>query len=80
MHLARVIKENRIKVGLTQKQLAKKLGYKTVVFISRLENGQYGIIPSKVKKLAKALGISPEHIAQARVNDFEEKYYRDARI
>ena len=43
--------------GLTQQQLAERLGYKTNSYISDVESGHF--IPSrgKLKKIAKALGI-----------------------
>jgi transcriptional regulator with XRE-family HTH domain len=52
------LKQLRIKKGLTQQQLAEKLGYKTNSYISDVESGHF--IPSrdKLKKIARALGVS----------------------
>jgi len=50
----RAIIEKRIKDGLTQKQLAKKIGIKQPI-ISRLESGTYNPSLKFLKKIAKAL-------------------------
>lgn len=54
--LIAAIIEERIKKGLTQKELAKKLGTKQSA-ISRLERGTYNPTLAFLKKLADALGV-----------------------
>uniref|UniRef100_A0A7C3YNZ8 XRE family transcriptional regulator n=2 Tax=cellular organisms TaxID=131567 RepID=A0A7C3YNZ8_9EURY len=51
------MRQLRIKKGLTQQQLAEKLGYKTNSYISDVERGHF--IPSrdKLKKVARALDV-----------------------
>jgi transcriptional regulator with XRE-family HTH domain len=51
------LRQLRIEKGLTQQQLAERLGYKTNSYISDVEKGHF--IPSrdKLKKIAKALGV-----------------------
>jgi transcriptional regulator with XRE-family HTH domain len=51
------MRQLRIQKGLTQQQLAEKLGYKTNSYISDVESGHF--IPSrdKLKKIARALGV-----------------------
>ncbi len=51
------LRQLRIQKGLTQRQLAKELGYKTNSYISDIERGR--IIPprGKLKKIAEILGI-----------------------
>ena len=53
--LIAAIIEQRIKAGMTQAQLAKKLGTKQSA-ISRLESGTYNPSLEFLRKLAKALG------------------------
>lgn len=53
--LVTMITEERIKQGLTQAELAKKLGTKQSA-ISRLERGTYNPTLAFLRKLAKALG------------------------
>lgn len=54
--LVAAIIEQRIKHGLTQAELAKKLGTKQSA-ISRLERGTYNPTFAFLRKLAKALGL-----------------------
>lgn len=57
MNFGQKLRQLRIKKGLTQQQLAEKLGYVTNSYISDVEKGHF--IPSreKLKKIAKALGV-----------------------
>jgi len=57
MNFGRKLKRLRIEKGLTQQQLAERLGYKTNSYISDVESGHF--IPSreKLKKIARALGV-----------------------
>ncbi len=54
--IARII-EGRIKCGLTQSQLAKKIGTKQSA-ISRLESGNYNPSIQLLEKVAKALNTT----------------------
>ena len=55
------IKERREELGLTQTELARKVGYKSKTSIQKIENGR--VIPyKKVSKFAKALGVSTSDI------------------
>jgi len=64
--LVQMIIEKRIKQGLTQAELAKKIGTKQSA-ISRLERGDYNPTVDFLKNLAEALGaelhisFSPQH-------------------
>lgn len=53
--LIKMIIEERVKQGLTQVELAKKLGTKQSA-ISRVERGTYNPTLAFLRKLAKALG------------------------
>jgi ribosome-binding protein aMBF1 (putative translation factor) len=55
--LIEAIIEQRIKKGLTQKQLAEKIGTKQSA-IARFESGTYNPTLSFLKKLAQALGVT----------------------
>ena len=56
------IKTRRIELGMTQQELAIKMGFKTRSHISLLEQGDRNIPISKIKRLANALETSPEYI------------------
>jgi len=57
MSFGQKLRQLRIRKGLTQQQLAERLGYKTNSYISDIESGHF--IPSreKLEKIAKALGV-----------------------
>lgn len=56
------IKTRRIELGMTQQELAVKMGFKTRSHISLLEQGDRNIPVSKIKQLAKVLETSPEYL------------------
>jgi len=57
MNFGQKSRQLRIKKGLTQQQLAEKLGYVTNSYVSDVESGHF--IPSgdKLKKIARALDV-----------------------
>jgi transcriptional regulator with XRE-family HTH domain len=57
MTFGKKLKQLRIEKGLTQQQLAERLGYVTNSYISDVERGHF--IPSrdKLKRIARALGV-----------------------
>lgn len=52
----------RKEMGLTQEELAIKLGYKSKSTINKIELGINDIPQSKVVKFAKALNTTPAHL------------------
>jgi len=57
MNFGQKLRQLRIEKGLTQQQLAERLGYKTNSYISDVESGHF--IPSreKLKRIARALDV-----------------------
>jgi transcriptional regulator with XRE-family HTH domain len=57
MNFGQKLRRLRIEKGLTQQQLADRLGYKTNSYISDVEHGHF--IPSreKLRKIARALDV-----------------------
>ena len=53
--LAEILKEERLKAGLTQEQLAERMGTK-ITYISRLENGKSDIQLSTLFRIFEGLG------------------------
>ena len=53
--LAQTLKEERLKAGLTQKQLAEKIGTKKT-YISRLENGKSDVQLNTLFRIFEGLG------------------------
>jgi len=58
MNFGQKLRQLRIKKGLTQQKLAEKLGYKTNSYVSDVESGRFIPSKEKLKKIAKALGVS----------------------
>jgi len=58
MNFGQKLRQLKIQKGLTQQKLAEKLGYKTNSYISDVENGRFIPSKEKLKKIAKALGVS----------------------
>lgn len=53
------IKELRTKLGLTQEELAAKVGYKTKSAINKIELGVNDLPQKKIVAFAEALGTTP---------------------
>ncbi len=60
--LAKRIKERREKLGYSQDELAKKLGYKSRSTIAKIEAGKNDIPQSKIKAFADALQTTPGYL------------------
>ncbi len=53
------IRKRREELGISQEELAKKLGYKSRSSINKIEKGINDIPQSKIIEFAEALTISP---------------------
>lgn len=60
----RWLKELRERAGLSQRQLAAKVGAEYYTFISQLENGRGRIPPDSYRQWAEALGVPPREFVQ----------------
>jgi ribosome-binding protein aMBF1 (putative translation factor) len=70
------LQEQRRNSGLSQKDLANKIGLKYHTFISQVENG-FGRVPSSsMGKWARALGISPALFARHLLAYYDPELYR----
>lgn len=56
------IKSRREELGLTQDDLAQKLGYRSRSSIQKIEKGVTDIPQSKIKSFAEALQTTPEYL------------------
>jgi transcriptional regulator with XRE-family HTH domain len=66
----------RANAGLSQAELAGRLGLKQATFIAQLENG-YGPIPfEQVAAWAKALGVPPAEFARKLLSFYEPEVHR----
>ena len=53
------IKKRRLELGLSQSELAKRMGYYDKSVISNIEHGRVDLPISKVLEFSKALNIDP---------------------
>lgn len=56
------IAEARKQAGLTQEELAAKVGYKTKSAINKIELGVRDLPQKKIAAFAQALGVTPGHL------------------
>ena len=56
------IREKREALGITQEELAVRLGYKNISTIAKIENGTNDIVQSKVVEFANALNTSVSYL------------------
>lgn len=56
------IKELRTNLGLTQEELAYKIGYKSRATVNKIESGEREITQSMIAKFASALHVTPSVI------------------
>lgn len=58
LQLYKNIKNRRIELGMTQAELANKIGYADKSMIAKIEKGDVDLTQSKILALSKALNIS----------------------
>ena len=70
------LKELRAKAGLSQIELAEKLGLKYYTFISQVENG-FGRVPTdSMEAWAQALGVDPSNFARELLSFYDPELHR----
>lgn len=81
MKLYERIRHRREELGMSQDELAKKLGYKSRSTIAKIEKGENDITQSKISAFAKALNTTPSYLmgwdSDAPTND---GYYTDPEV
>lgn len=70
------LKELRARAGLSQVELAEKLGLKYYTFISQVENG-FGRVPTDlIEAWGRALGQEPPAFVRKLLSYYEPELYR----
>lgn len=67
------IREKRESIGMTQEELAEKLGYKNKSSIAKIETGTNDIVQSKVIEFANVLGTTVAYLMGWEENSFSDK-------
>ena len=58
MEIGEKIKQKRVQLGWSQRELAAKMGYNNNSTIARIENGQVDIPQSRIVQFSKVLGVT----------------------
>lgn len=61
-NIGKRIKAKRNELGLSQRELAARLGYKDHTTLTRIEAGKVDLPQSKIAQFAKALGVAPAYL------------------
>lgn len=70
------LKERRAAAGLSQIQLAERLGLKYYTFVSQVENG-FGRVPTEsMETWGRALGIEPRAFARRLLSFYDPELHR----
>lgn len=69
------IKERRLELGMSQEELAKKVGYKGKSIISYIESGKTDIPIEKFEQIATALRTTPQELLA-----HDKGYYFDPEV
>lgn len=77
LELYKNIKERRIALGMTQAELAQRMGYADKSMIAKIEKGQVDLPQSKIVAFAKVLGVPPRDLMGWAEDDEEATYYND---
>lgn len=72
MSFINTMKERRIKLGISQAKLAKKLGYGTAQVVSNFERGQSKLPLKKMSKLCAALKVPKSKVADLLISEYVE--------
>lgn len=67
------IKMTRLQQGMTQLELAKKMGYKSKAAICKVETGDDNLTSDRVKLFADALNVTPGYLMGWERKDGEPK-------
>lgn len=73
------VKARREEIGMSQLDLALKIGYKTKQAICKIETGDRGIKVEKVNQLADALGVSIDFLIGSSEQDLIDELVDEVR-
>ena len=80
MHIGEKIRERRIQLGWSQRDLAEKMGYKNHSIVARTEAGKVDLPQSRVDQFAKVLGVSHAYLLGLVSEDVSKQNDRLAQL
>lgn len=78
MKIGERIRDRRIELGMTQEDLARKLGYKSKTTINKIESGVNDITQPKIEAFARVLSVTPSYLMGWENED--DSYYLDPEV
>ena len=72
----RWLKQLREQQGLSQRQLAEKVGVEYYTFVSQLEAGRGRVPPERYETWASALGVDPQWFVKGLMRFYDPITYR----
>ena len=70
------LKDLRTRAGLSQIELAERLGFKYYTFISQVENGFSRVPTESLEEWARALGVDPSLFARELLSHYDPELHR----
>jgi transcriptional regulator with XRE-family HTH domain len=70
------LRELREEAGLTQMDLASRLGFKYYAFVSQVETGFSRLPPDKMEAWAQTVGVEPAVFAKHLLSFYEPELHR----
>lgn len=67
------IKQRRIQLGMSQSELARRVGYSDKGMISKIESGRIDLPYSKIIDFARVLGTTPVELISQRFYKVKEE-------
>lgn len=71
------IRDTRIGLGMTQMELAERMGYKTKSTVCEVEKGGDNLTQRRIVKFAEALGVTPAFLMGWEPEDIDYSYITD---
>lgn len=76
METGELIRMYRTRRGMTQQELAEKVGYKHKTAISKIETGEVDLPQSKIQQFADIFGIRPSVLIEGEITNNQKKKRR----
>jgi len=70
------LRDRRVALGLSQKELADRAGFDYYTFISQLETGRGRVPAERYEQYAKALQVEPREFAMRMLQAYESSTYK----
>lgn len=73
MEIGERIKQRRMELGLSQRELARRMGYSDNSTLARIEQGKVDVYQNKIVQFSEVLGVSIAYLMGWQEEDDEQK-------